>query len=202
MALFLIRVMGQWPLLVFLTSCCGYRICDPDSLAHRYRTITIPYVIGDPDGRVTSELIHEITNTGLWRYRHGPADLILEAEVLCCTQENIGYQFERSQAQTAGEVAADPSGEIVRRLLPNESRSALGLQLALRECRTGKIVVGPMRVTSDADYDFDPLSTDDRLAVFSLGQLVNCSEAQDIAFNPLCRELARKVVDILAGLCL
>lgn len=193
--------IGWMSLILFLCG-CGYRLGDPSSLCYRYQTVSVPYVKGDIDGLLTNALIRQLSRAGFWRVANGRADLILCAEVVCCKQENIGYQFERTQTTTLEQSVEFPSGKPVKRLLPNESRHILGIELSLVDCHTGKTIFGPARVQADIDVDFDPLSTDDRMAVFSLGQLVNIDEAQEAARRSLYDSLSKKVVDLLSSVCL
>lgn len=171
--------------LVLLTG-CGYRLGDSSLLSRCYSSISIPYVDGDQDGRFTSILVEEVISSGRWRYCNCGGELTLHVRIVRCGRENIGFQFDRNAAN-----------QKTRRIVPNEGRFFLVVEVKVIETATGCVLLGPTCMQSYVDYDFDPLSTENQLAVFSLGQYTAIDEAEDTARIPLYRQLARKVVDFL-----
>ncbi|MGE3954752.1 MAG: LPS assembly lipoprotein LptE [Parachlamydiales bacterium] len=170
-------------LLVTLTA-CGYRFGDQGVLCH-YRTIEVPFVCGDQGGRLTEALVLELARTGAIAYRSQGADLVLCAAVIDCGRENIGFQYDRNN-----------QGELTDRIVANEGRLFLIVEVTLKD-RWGYCLIGPTRFTAQADYDFNPLSTDTELAPFSLGQFTEIDQAEEVALSPLYRDIAYKIIDYL-----
>lgn len=189
-----------WLMSAVVTS-CGYHLSDASDLIRRRVTIQVPYIQGDVEGRLTSELIRQLAAAGFC-YTSSSSDRILIAQLQWCREDYIGYQYERAAAQTQQQADANPSGQPIRRLLPNERRSFANLEFSLTDCQKRNCLLGPLRVFACIDYDFDPLNTDNRVTVFSLGQLTSIDEAHDVSVDLLYRELAKKVVDILVSVCL
>ena len=174
-------------LVLCLATSCGYRLGDCSSLTHAYETITIPYACGDRDGLFTAALINEVATSGLWEYRQCGGALVLKGTLECLTHENIGFEYDTND-----------QGEQTKLIVPNEGRLYATFRFTIVEGHSGRILLGPSCVQTWVDYDFDPLSTTDAIAPFSLGQFAMIDEAQDVARLPLYRELSRKVVDFLA----
>lgn len=169
-------------LLIFLTA-CGYHLGD-QAIVNHYRTISVPFVQGDRDGRLTEAIVREIGRTGRLRYVSSGGQLCLKGEITGCHQENIGFEYDENL-----------EGKRTDRIVPTEARLVYCVRFSVTS-RQGT-VIGPVEVTEEIAYDFDPIDNDDELAVFSVGQFVIYDQAQEIALTPLYDRLARKVVAYL-----
>ncbi|WP_194847189.1 LPS assembly lipoprotein LptE [Candidatus Neptunochlamydia vexilliferae] len=177
---------------------CGYHVDDQSGGP----TLSVPYFKGDKDGALTDAVIKGLATSGNFNYATSGGTLVLEGRVTSDTSHHIGYQYDRRPV----------SGERVRRLIPNEGRREITVQLTLIDSRTQKVVHGPIQVSAYSDYDFvdsDSLqdtSFIDRCGVrtpvlfFSLGQLDSVDGAKAAAATPIHARLARKIVEGLSNL--
>src|ERR1700722_20959884 len=85
-----------WVLL--LLSSCGYRFeSDEEALSSStVRSITVPYVKGDAEGKLTSELIHQLTSSGSFDCVTSGGELILNAVIVSDNVDRIGYRYDRN----------------------------------------------------------------------------------------------------------
>ncbi|MBI3212160.1 MAG: hypothetical protein HYZ47_05750 [Simkania negevensis] len=189
--------------LLFFLSSCGYRYNEA-SLTSHYRTISIPYIKGDPDGRLTNALIKEISYLTPFLYLSSGGELLLDGTIAADNKEIVGYRYDRKPV----------SGRRVRRLIATEEKRELTLRFSLIDTLSKEIVYGPVEVSAQTDYDF--LNTDslqdssfiDQEGVresslfFSLGQLDSIEGASDVARRPLHEKLAHLVADGINNLSL
>jgi len=173
-------------LFLFLTG-CGYHFGGTGAL-REYRTITVPYVTGDVDGYLTSELVGELSAQSPFYYRQCGGALSLEVRLCGVDHYNVGFEYD-----------TDDAGVRTERIVPNEGRLIAVAQVEVVSCVSGKVVLGPQCITASVDFDYDPLSTENQLAVFSLGQFTQIDLAEDTAIVPLYRHLARKIVDYVTN---
>lgn len=172
--------------LLFLMA-CGYRVGD-QAIISNYRTVSIPYVECDDDGRLTDALARAVSASGALTYRECGGQLCLKAKITATGRENIGYTYDTNQ-----------QGVRVDRLLPDEGRLIYQVEVELVDRCRGCTVLGPFCVRESVDYAFDALSTDNQLAVDSLGQYTNIDDAEWAAKHPLYDALAAKIVDYLVS---
>lgn len=165
-------------------------------------TISIPYFKGDTSGALTDSVIKGIATSESFRYTDKKGNLLLEGKVISDTNENIGYQFDR-----------DPtSGERIHRLVPNEGRREITVEIHLTDTRTQKIIYGPVKISAFGDYDFvdsdslrdtsfiNPAGVRESSLFFSLGQLDSINGAQRASLDPIHRRLALKIVEGISNL--
>lgn len=173
--------------LLILTTSCGYHFGSGGRLAG-YRTITVPYVVNDPDGHLTSELVRELSASGPFQYRQCGGALLLQVRVCGVDQYNVGFEYD-----------TDDDGFRTERIVPNEGRLLAIAEVEVVSCASGCVLLGPQRITASVDFDYDPLSTENQLAIFSLGQFTQIDLAEDTAIVPLYRHLARKIVNYVTN---
>lgn len=172
-----------WFCLLLLVSSCGYH-SGHGGILGKYQTISIPYIAGDWDGSLTSALIQRMTQSGNLTYRtHGGALTLLVA-VIDFDDEHIGYRYDLSK-----------TGKIKSRVIPDETRLDVLVEVSVVEACSGTVLMGPVRIAACVDFDHDYYSSRNGINVFSLGQLTDYDEASDAALQPLSRQLAKKVVD-------
>ncbi len=175
-----------------LVTSCGYHTYQPGDKT----TVSIPYVEGDEQGELTSELIHQLDESRLYTFVREGGDLILKVSVVGDENEIIGFKFNRHTN----------SGEIERNLMPTENRRNLAAEVTLVTA-TDEVVLGPIKVTASADYDYIDVNTVRELAFinedsqkrektinFSLGQLDSIEGAQDNVLKPVYHRLAKKIM--------
>lgn len=190
-----------WIALISLLTSCGYHVDDDNALA-TYPTISVPYFKGDSKGYLTDTVVKALVSSGEFNYANKGGALILEGEIVGDNCEHIGYQYDRHPV----------SGQRINRLVPNEGRREITVQITLIDSRTQKTVYGPLQVTAASDYDFvDSDSLQDASFInrrgaresvlfFSLGQLDSVDGAKAAALDPIYRRLALKITEGLANL--
>lgn len=183
------------PLSSLLTA-CGYHADEGEE------TLSIPYFKGDTNGALTDTVIKALATSGNFRYTDNNGNFLLEGTIISDTNENIGYQFDR-----------DPiSGKRIHRLVPNEGRREITVEILLTDTRTQKIIYGPVRISASGDYDFvDSDSLRDTSFInaagaresslfFSMGQLDSINGAQATSLDPIHRRLSLKIVEGISNL--
>lgn len=187
--------------LLLLLSGCGYHWEDQERLSAHYQTVSVPYVKGDLDGLLTDALVKAIGLSNQFTYAKD-GELILEAAIVSDQVNHIGWQYDR-----------DPtSGARENRLVPNEGRLEVAVNLSLVSARTGKVLHGPIQVRAHSDFDFvdsdslldtsfiTPTGGRQSVLFFSLGQLDSIDGAKDAARYPAFDKLARKIVEGMENL--
>lgn len=174
-------------LSTFLSS-CGYQF-GPGELSIAQRSISVPYVCGDPDGSLTAALINAISRSGVYVYRERHASARLEVKLLELRDQNIGFRYDRNQ-----------EGELLSTIIPTETRLCALAEVVLVDAETGCILIGPARVSTNTEFDHTFYSTRNSVNVFSLGQLTDVDDARDAAQrDPLYNSLAQMVVDYIVN---
>lgn len=182
-------------MLIALSS-CGYQTGSQEE------TLSIPYFKGDTDGKLTDTVIRALSASGNFAYADRGGHLLLEGKVISDSSEHIGYQFDR-----------DPiSGQRIHRLVPNEGRREITVEITLKNTRTQKVLYGPTKVSAYGDYDFvdsDSLrdtsfinmgGTRESSLFFSMGQLDSVDGAKATSLDPIYRHLALKIVEGISNL--
>lgn len=182
-----IRQLGRFILLSAVLSSfgCGYRWGQNSTLAP-YQSISVPYIEGDWNGELTSELVSQISQMGTLRYCSEGGALRLQVKLLDYRTDNIGFRYDRNR-----------DGKLISSIIPNETRLTAWAEVAVIEAASGGIVLGPARLSAEVDFDHDYYSSPHAINVFSLGQLTDYDEAYDAAERPLNRRLAQKIVDYI-----
>ncbi len=179
-------------------SSCGYR-WEPDYPNGVRPSIAVPFVIGDEEGNLTSEIVRALNSSGLAEVRNSAGDYRLQVTILGSGIETVGYRRDRQ----------DIFGKSRKQLLACEGRKTMTVEATLFEGDTGKVAFGPYQVSADADYDYvdgDSLkdlafigATGAEIIVlpFSLGQLESNETAQEASTRPLYNRIAQKIVDVI-----
>lgn len=184
-----------------LVSSCGYRFEADQQAPTTTHTITIPYVKGDADGKLTSALIQHLSSSGYFICVQNGGELLLDVVITADHADRIGYRYDRH----------GPTGERRRRLVAVENRRTITAMVSVVDSRTQTIVLEPTKVVASAEYDYiNPDNIRDlvvntkkgpeRSITFSLGQLDSIEGAQDDVSTPIYRRLAQKIVDGLMHL--
>jgi len=190
----------RWIYIVstILLSSCGYRYTSEDSFLSLSKVrIAVPYIPGDADAIFNNELVYQLAASGHFHCVTSDADYILQAIILSDTQSRIGFRYDRDNV----------SGSLEKNLLGVEDRRSVKAEISFIEAGSGKIVIGPIEVSSDVDYDYtDPGSPDDLLYTspyghslsimqFSLGQLDSYEGAYDSTSRGVFTRLAEKITE-------
>lgn len=177
----------QWlfPVL-FLLSSCGYHF-GKGEIVERYCTISVPYVEGDDEGCLTDAIVKELAIKSRLVYQRNGGDLVLNVCLFDPCDENIGFIFTR-----------DEEGDPIKVLAANEARLSVVAKVTLLDVCTGDYILGPITIATSVTYDFEPDFTHVNFHAFSLGQLEMHNLAQDVAFRPLFKNLAQKIVDYVS----
>lgn len=171
-------------LCIFLFTGCGYRCGQEDGLPANYPTISVPYVEGDIDGSLTAAVIKAICRSGAFEYRTCNGALTLNVIQLDVDEDNIGFRYDRRKR-----------GQLTDDVIPTEARITSLVEVSVTEAVSGRVVLGPVRLSASVDYDHDFYSSRNGVNIFSLGQLSDLEEAYDAVQAPLHYALAQKIVD-------
>lgn len=169
--------------LLLLFSGCGYR-CGNGGALSSYCTITIPYVEGDWNGALTSAIVKEISRSGALAYREEGGALLLHVRILDYYDDHIDFRYDRHK-----------DGKLKKVVIPDETRATIIAEVTVIEAISYQILLGPVRISAEVEYDHDYYSTRDEINVTSLGQLTDIDAAQDASERPLNQRLAKKIVD-------
>ena len=182
-------------LLFFMTS-CSYKFCkinDDD------KKISIPYVKGDEDGKLTSEIIKQLGFSGIYSYSNDKSNYKLEISVLNNSTEQIGYSYDRDEI----------TGELKKRIIPTKGRKLIKINVQIIDTKKNKIILGPQIIEETNDYDFvnidsvkdisfiDNQNTRRSVLEFSLGQLDSKDDAALASLDLLYKKLAKKIVSFM-----
>lgn len=189
-------------LISVLLSSCGYRV-ENDERSLTFCTLEVPYFQGDKNGLLTDAVIQELASSGDFHIVRSGGALVLEGKVVKDENEHIGYQYDR-----------DPtSGRRINRLIPNEGRREVSVEISVVNSHTQDIVKGPYLITVSGDYDFvDSDSLQDTSFIsgtgmrssvlfFSMGQLDSVDGAQSSSLRPIYRHLGIKIAEGLREVC-
>lgn len=177
--------------LSFLTlTGCGYHWVNDIPR----KSISIPYIEGDLEGGLTSEVISAINSSSHFQFKTH-SDLILKGRIIKNLDQDIGFKEEQDGTEEE------------RSLIAVEGRKTFTVEIVL--CQNEKAIWGPKNIEAFVDYDYvDPHSLSDlsfildgeRVSIlpFSLGQLSSQDSAQDGALRPLYKKLAQKIVDVIS----
>ena len=174
-----------------MLAACGYRFDGGEKI-----TVSVPYVIGDEEGKLTNALISALSQSPKYHYVKNEGDWLLKVKVLDTLNDRIGYRYERGA-----------KGRLKKNIIGIENRKEIIVNISVCD-PCGGLILGPLIVSASADYDytdnttrkdlefFNP-STDRKTSsiAFSLGQLDSIDGAQDDVLDPIYRQLARKIID-------
>lgn len=176
-------------ILSLLAVSCGYHVGPSEALAS-YRTISIPYVKNDENGRMTATLIKVISSESGLQYERCGGELTLLVDLLEFENENIGFRYDRKKK----------TGRLSHSIIPTETRLFVVAQVSLIDTATGECLGGPAKITASVDFDHTYEETRNGVNVFSLGQLTEYDEAYDAAFHPLYQDLSQKIADFILNI--
>jgi len=188
-----------WLFFLFFSS-CGYH-WTAETPEGRPVRVSVPFISGDEQGVLTSEIISALSSSGMVRISSSMPEYRLQVCVLKQNNETIGFRRDRQKVH----------GGVKKNLLACEGRRVLEAEVMLRHVDTGEVAWGPYRLAADADYDYvDGDSIQDLTFVapdgspmivlpFSLGQLESVESAQEAATQLLYRRLAKKIVDAFSA---
>jgi len=177
------------PLLLSSTS-CGYRLATAEN-----STITIPYIKGDIDGKLTTALAYTVSAETPLRYRVENGRYQLIGEITSTHYEKIGFQYDRNET----------TGKREDRLNQTEERRVAELRIELIDTQTGENLLGPETLSMYSDYDYvdsdsirdislsSPAGRPISVLQFSMGQLGAFEDARTEAADPLYRKLAKRI---------
>jgi hypothetical protein len=182
--------------LLLLLSSCGYRSEGSESELGMV-TISVPYIKGDPEGRLAKEIVRSLSSSGQFDCVQLGGALTLDVAIVAEGDERIGYRFDR-----------DPtSGALRDNIVGTENRISLSASVSLVDTVANQVSLGPQIVKVYAEYDyvdsnsirdltfFTPQGTPEKVLDFSLGQLDSVEGAHDDSLAVLYRHLAQKIVD-------
>lgn len=191
------RNLSLSTLLISLSlSSCGYH-WQPGFSDGLRPTISVPFVKGDEDGTLTTEIISTLSASGLADVISMGGQYRLEVNVLANSDEKIGFRVDPQKVE----------GKVRRNLLACEGRKNMTVEATLY--RGEKIAYGPFKITTDAEYDYvdgdsardltftNPDGTLVTVLPFSLGQLESVESAKQASTRPLYSRISQKIVDAI-----
>jgi hypothetical protein len=181
---------------LLLASGCGYHF-DGSETQGGAATISVPYIKGDLEGHLSTELVRALCNSGHFDCVQSGGELVLEASIIGDGDDRIGYRFDRNPS----------TGELRDNIVGTENRRTITAVVTLIDTYNNATVLGPQVVKAHADYDYvDSNSIRDlvftstngvpaKVLDFSLGQLDSVDGAHDDTSTLIYRSLAQKIVD-------
>src|SRR5580692_9298469 len=124
---------------LFLLWGCGYHAREEETV-----TISVPFVKGDGDGRLTNELIRALSSTGYYEFRKNNGNLELYVAILSDGDDRIGYRYDRNPT----------TEELRKNIIGTENRETITVEVKLIDAYTQEIVLGPEVLSASADYDY------------------------------------------------
>lgn len=161
-------------LLAVTLTACGYRSYNTP-FTDSAQTISVNFVEGDINGRLTESLIEELVRKIPLEYVNKDPDFLLNAKVEKYFEKNVSYTFNKEQEKSFG----------------NEKRAILEVSFELLNTLTGKKVVGPVQVQAEVDFDYDQ---DPSVSVRHMGVVGLVDMSQDSSKDPLFRKVSEKIV--------
>lgn len=177
--------------LLFFSS-CGYHWNQASVV-----TVSVPYVVGDDDGTLTSHVIRSITALGSAKVVREGADYLLKINIAEDQNETVGYRRDKQKV----------GGKISKNIVSCEGRRTIKVNAVLYEGGSDTIAAGPYLITADSDYDYVDGDSIQDLAFtnsdgiftpvlpFSLGQLESIEAAQEATSRNLYEKIAQKIAD-------
>ena len=172
-------------LAAFVLGSCGYHLGEGRS-TQEHMTISVPYVEGDRDGMLTTAIVKQISQTGVFTYHQTDARYLLRVKIIEFRDDNIGFRYDRNKHE-----------RLIKSLIPAETRLKMVTEVVLLDSYTDQYVLGPVQIVATADFDHEDYTSRRGINIFSLGQLSDVDDAQDVAMTPLNRRMARKIVDFV-----
>jgi hypothetical protein len=172
----------KYLVLLLLLTGCGYQF---ESLSPK-KSIEIPFICGDIQGEMTTKLIYLLNASGRYLTTTSNPRYCLSINIIGNKDQNIGFRYDRNT-----------DGDLLRTIIPTESRWSLLAEVTLVDKYSGCIVLGPARISAYYDFDHDWYSTWDGVNIYSLGQITDYADAKDQVQAPLYHKLAQKIVDLL-----
>jgi len=170
-------------LVLILTASCGWKLHPALNKSEKSYTISIPYVEGDPSGKLTAQLVETIQREGGFRYVHSGGRLILKVKLIDNDILNIGWKV-------------DPSRDN-QKIIPNESRKKLLAEVTVLQEGRAQPLIGPVFIKSFVDYDHQHYALNNDANIFSLGQLTDIDTARDGLDTPMYRAMALEINNFL-----
>ncbi len=172
--------------LAVFSASCSYHMGFDGPCQHQYRSISVPFIIDDVEGSLTTEVIRRLSRVSSFEYCPCGGDLILQAAIIEVRDENIGFSYDVTN-----------KGKITKSIIPTETRLTMLVEVSVLDGISGEVVLGPSRLRGGVDFDHEYESSRNAINIFSLGQLSDYDDAYDEAFDPLNRIMARKIVDFV-----
>ncbi len=175
---------------------CGYHSEGGEDKG-KVVTVSVPYIKGDGEGLLNSELVKALSASGMFDYVQNGGELILEAAIVADGDERIGYRYDRNPT----------TGKRRKNIVGTENRRAMSAQVSLIDAYSHEVLVGPQVIRSTSDYDYvdsnsirdltftTPQGVPERVLDFSLGQLDSVEGAHDDTNEVVYRLLAQRIVD-------
>lgn len=185
---------------MLLFSGCGYR-WHYDYPEGTRPTLAVPFIVGDEEALLTSEIISYIDASGIVDVVANKGDYRLEVAMNNWNNSQIGYRRDAHQI----------NGKAKKNLVASEGRRSLTVEATVYRGETKEIAFGPYTISVDADYDYvDGDSFKDLTFVsssgalvevlpFSLGQLESIESAQEVVQRALYRKISQKIVDVISA---
>lgn len=175
---------------------CGYHF-DGDELHGGAVSISVSFIKGDLQGRLNTELVRALSDSGYFDCVQNGGELLLEVSIVGDGDNRIGYRYDRNPQ----------TGKLRDNILGTENRRTLIANVSLIDTYTNSTILGPQIVKAEADYDYvDSNSIRDLIFMnqdgvpekvldFSLGQLDSFEGAHDDATIVIYHRMAQKIVN-------
>jgi hypothetical protein len=193
---------SRYFLFFFLLAGCGYQWDTHRKEDGTLPTIAIPFVAGDQEGALTFEIAKRLTLEGIAHVNAPHNRYLLKGKIVHFSNQTIGYRRDSQKI----------NGENKKNLVGCEGRKIGKVQVTLYESASSKIVLGPILIEADVDYDYvdgdsiqdlefvDTQGMTQLVLPFSLGQLESSESAREAASKPWQIRIAKKIAALLENM--
>ncbi len=165
--------------IILLSACSGWRLAN--SVSSEPRTVSIPYVHGDPTGELTRRVVESVNSLPGYSVDES-GQYVLSIKLLDDKEDKIGFRYDPIKLHHGK-----------KDLILSESRTKALVEVRLIDRFTNKTVSGPAHILGSADFDHQENTINNDINDFSLGQLSDIDATEDVTYIPLYRDLGQKI---------
>jgi hypothetical protein len=172
---------------LYTLGCTPWHLTDSASDTSATQKISLPYVQGDDDGKLSSCLVEAINNQVGFRVDDS-GRYQLCVRLLSSKDYKLGFRYNPKELKKGN-----------KDLILEETRALSLAQVSLIDRFTNATIAGPEYILGSNDYDHQENCIDNDINRFSLGQLSDIDTSVDVVNIPLYKDLAGKIGLWLSG---
>ncbi len=184
----------KWLIALFVLCGCSYHFQGEEE---EVRTISVPYIQGDSEGRLARDLVRGLSGSGRFECVQTGGEWILEVALVGNSDDRIGYRYDRDAT----------TGKRRTNIIGTENRHTIVAEVKLIDAYTQEVILGPHIVKGLSEYDYvdsnsirdltflNPGGKPESVLDFSLGQLDSIEGAHDdsalVSYQDLVEQIVR-----------